>query len=254
MESERRSTKRKRKVIHLGYGSKAMPSPSHILDNLEANPSLGKSIGEDITFPMKDTAKGGGKKGHHIHGQDQSKTQLDRLEKSMHDLTDNQETLCRKIETLVPQFSTKVMHSIATTLYFLQVNKEGKDAGKYSETTHSLYSFLVDDWLKTLLEKPSRRRWRNRPWRILMKRRGRTWRRRSGTIPTLVFIFIFIMLWLTVNSMPFVTLLVNVDINHFNNNTCNLCCQVTFWQSMYVRGSMVDTNILKYLVMVSTVC
>ena len=29
---------------------------------------------------------------------------------------------------------------------------EEKEFGKESENTHSLYNFLVDDWLKTLLE------------------------------------------------------------------------------------------------------
>ena len=47
-------------------------------------------------------------------------------------------------------------------------------------------------------------------------------------------------------------LLINVDINNFNINICNLCFWANFWKSMHVRGSMVDTNILKYLFMVLT--
>ena len=59
-------------------------------------------------------------------------------------LADNQKILCQKVNTLV-DFSMKVMHLTKTTLYFLQINKEEKEMGKESETTHSLYSFLVDD-------------------------------------------------------------------------------------------------------------
>ena len=44
------------------------PIPSHISDTLEAIPSPNHSGGEDITFPMKDTPKGGEKKGKHSHG------------------------------------------------------------------------------------------------------------------------------------------------------------------------------------------
>ena len=82
---------------------------------------------------------------------------MDRLEKSMHDLTNNQEALYQKFGTHA-KFITKVMHLATTTLYFLSMNKEEKESGKESETTHSLYIFLVGDWLKTLLEKPIKRR------------------------------------------------------------------------------------------------
>ena len=34
------------------------------------------------------------------------------------------------------------------------MNGDEKQVGKESETNRSLYCFLVDDWLKTLLEKP----------------------------------------------------------------------------------------------------
>lgn len=64
----------KRKIINPSSKSKDVPSPSHISDMLEANPSPNKSFGEYITSPMKDVAKGGGKKGHHSLGKDQSKT------------------------------------------------------------------------------------------------------------------------------------------------------------------------------------
>ena len=46
------------------------------------------------------------------------------------------------------------MHSAATTLYFLQVNKEEKDLGKATKTTWFIYGFLVEEWLKTILDKP----------------------------------------------------------------------------------------------------
>lgn len=68
IESERRSTKRKRKDMHPGLGCKEVPILSHISETLEANQSLYKILGEDITSPRKDAAKSGGKKGHHNHG------------------------------------------------------------------------------------------------------------------------------------------------------------------------------------------
>ena len=67
MESERKSTNKKRKVIHIGSRSKDFPSPLHILDTTKANPFLVKSLEEDITSPMKDVSKGRGKKGCHYH-------------------------------------------------------------------------------------------------------------------------------------------------------------------------------------------
>lgn len=57
------------------------------------------------------------------------------------------------------------------------------------------------------------------------------------------------MLWLIVNFMPYMKFLVIVDIKCFNSSTCNLCCWITFWYRMYVRDSLVDTKIKKFLVM-----
>jgi hypothetical protein len=71
----------------------------------------------------------------------------------MKDLVDNHTNICQRFETLV-EFSTKVMHSTETTLYFLQVNKDVKDLGKERENSLSIYGFLVEDWMKTLLDKP----------------------------------------------------------------------------------------------------
>lgn len=79
-----------------------------------------------------------------------------------------------------------------------------------------------------------------------MKRRRRTKRRRRGDSPHVFFYFLFLILWLTINSMLLVGLLLDVDINHFIRNACNLSCWIIFWYSMYVRGSMVNTYILKY--------
>ena len=101
--------KRKIKVIYLGSKRKGIPGPSHIYDTMEGNPSLDKSLGEGITSPTKEVAKGVGKMGNHHHGEDNRKTRLDRLEKSIHDLIDNQKTLYQKFGTLV-EFTTKVMH------------------------------------------------------------------------------------------------------------------------------------------------
>ena len=74
MESEKRSIGRKRKIMHPGSRGKEVPSLSWIMDTLEANSSLYKIWGEDIISPIKDVGKGGGKKGCHRYGQDQSKT------------------------------------------------------------------------------------------------------------------------------------------------------------------------------------
>lgn len=71
----------------------------------------------------------------------------------MRDLENNQTSIFQKFETLV-EFSTKFMHYAATTLYFLHLNKEEKDLGKESETTRSIYGFLVEDLLKTIFDKP----------------------------------------------------------------------------------------------------
>lgn len=88
-KTEMKSTRRRRKVIYPSSGSKDVPTPSKILDTLEANPSLDKSLGEDIISPMKDVSKGRGGKGHQSHRQHQRTMWLDRLEKSMHDLANN---------------------------------------------------------------------------------------------------------------------------------------------------------------------
>ncbi len=42
---------------------------------------------------------------------------------------------------------------MTTTLYFLQVNRDVKDMCEESESTNSLYNFLVKDLLKILLDK-----------------------------------------------------------------------------------------------------
>ncbi len=78
---------------------------------------------------------------------------MDRLEHSMRDLDENHNGIYKIFDTLV-EFSTKFMHFVATTLYFLQVNKDAKDLRKERKTTHSIYGFLVEYWLKMLLKKP----------------------------------------------------------------------------------------------------
>ena len=67
----------------------------------------------------------------------------------MNDLIDNHTDICQTFGTLA-ELSTKVMHSMATTLYFLQVNNDLKDMGKERETSHSRYGFLAEDQMKTL--------------------------------------------------------------------------------------------------------
>lgn len=79
--------------------------------------------------------------------------QVERLEKAMRDLADNHTSVCHRFETLV-EFSTKEMHSVATTLYFLQANKEEKYLGNTTDRTPSIYGFLAEDCLKTILDKP----------------------------------------------------------------------------------------------------
>ena len=73
----------------------------------------------------------------------------------MHDLTNSEEAVYQKFGTHV-EFITKVMHLATTILYFLQANTKEKESSKENETIHSLYIFLVDDWLKTLLKKKLR--------------------------------------------------------------------------------------------------
>ena len=81
------------KAEHLDLRSRDIPSPSHVSDIMKANPSPKKSVGKDITSPMKEMTKGGGKMGGHSHGKEKNEM-LDRMEKSMLGLVDNQETLC----------------------------------------------------------------------------------------------------------------------------------------------------------------
>ena len=71
-------------------------------------------VGNEIISPRKETPKGVGKKGKQSH----SKERMERLEKSMMDLENNQTTIYYRFDTLV-EFSTKVMHFASTTLYFL---------------------------------------------------------------------------------------------------------------------------------------
>jgi uncharacterized phage infection (PIP) family protein YhgE len=102
--------------------------------------TLDRSGGEDITSPRKETHKGTRKKGKHNH----TKMWVERLENAMRNLADNHTSISHRFETLV-EFSTKVMNFVATTLYFLQTNKEENDLGKTTDTTHSIYGFLEKD-------------------------------------------------------------------------------------------------------------
>ena len=56
---------------------------------------------------------------------------MDRLQKSMHDLTDNQEALYQKFGSHA-KFITKVLYLVATTLFYFLVNKEDKELGNKS--------------------------------------------------------------------------------------------------------------------------
>lgn len=105
-------------------------------------------VGQEITSPRRETPKGAKNKGKHSH----SKAQMERLEKSMRDLEDNQTIICHRFDILV-ELSTKVMHSATTTLQFIQANKEQKDLRKTTKETHSIYEFMVEDRLKTILER-----------------------------------------------------------------------------------------------------
>ena len=71
----------------------------------------------------------------------------------MKETLDNHIGICQKIEILA-KLSKKLMHFIANTLCFLQVHKDVKDFSQESETTWSIYGFLVEDQLKKLLDKP----------------------------------------------------------------------------------------------------
>ena len=96
-------------------------------------------VGKEISSPRKETPKVAGKKGKHSH----SKARMERLEKSMMDLENNQTAIYYRFDTLV-EFSTKFIHFVATTLYFLQAYKE-EDLGKTTNTTCSIYGFLAED-------------------------------------------------------------------------------------------------------------
>ena len=71
-------------------------------------------VEEEITSPKKEMPKCVGKKVKHRH----SKVWMERLEKSMMDLENNQTAICPIFDTLV-EFSTKVIHFARTTLYVL---------------------------------------------------------------------------------------------------------------------------------------
>lgn len=71
----------------------------------------------------------------------------------MKELVDNHIGIFQKFGTLA-EFTMKVMHFSTSTLHFLKMNNEKKDIGKESKATHSIYGFLVEDWLKMLLDKP----------------------------------------------------------------------------------------------------
>lgn len=73
----------------------------------------------------------------------------------MLEFIDNQEMLCQRVDTLETS-STKFMHSSTTTLHFLLGRKEETKTGKVSEATHSLYKFLVEDWLNIMMEQPAK--------------------------------------------------------------------------------------------------
>ena len=126
-------------------------------------------------------------------------------------------------------FFTKVMHLVATTLYFVYMNKDEKEKGKESETTHSLYNFLENNRCKSLVDKPIKEE-------DLEEKEGR-WHPR--------FVLFCLMLWFTINSMPFLAFLGVMDINHFINNICNLNYRIILWHSIYIRDNIDDTGIFK---------
>ena len=68
-------------------------------------------VEEEITSPRKEMPNCVGKKVKHRH----SKLWMERLEKSMMDLANNQTAICPIFDTLV-EFSTKVIHFASTTL------------------------------------------------------------------------------------------------------------------------------------------
>ncbi len=61
----------------------------------------------------------------------------------MKEMADNNIGIYRKFDALV-EFSTKIMHSATTSLYFLQVDKAEKDLGKERKTTRFIYDFLAE--------------------------------------------------------------------------------------------------------------
>ena len=44
------------------------------------------------------------------------------------------------------------MHSVAKNLYFLHGKNEDNKIRKESKVTHSLYNYLREEWLKTVME------------------------------------------------------------------------------------------------------
>ena len=80
---------------------------------------------------MKIMTMAGGEKRGQSYEQDLNNGRIDMLDKSMLALVNNQETLCQKVNTQ-ENFSTKVMHLIVTTLFFLKGKKEEGEMGKES--------------------------------------------------------------------------------------------------------------------------
>lgn len=95
----------------------------------------------------------------------------------------------------------KVMHSTPTTLYFLQVNKDEKEMDEVSKTTCSIYSFLVEDWLKTFLDKPIKEEGWNLIGRRLRKIRTRNEERKFAL--SLESILSVLMFSIPLNFVPY---------------------------------------------------
>ena len=72
------------------------------------------------------------------------KQDIPKLEKSITSLIKKNEDLENNIGRDDNVFLC-VMHSMATTLYLLKINKQETIAAKDMETTYFLYSFMVDD-------------------------------------------------------------------------------------------------------------
>jgi hypothetical protein len=117
-DKKMKNSKRKKRIYHPTFVSKEITSPPYVFNTIGANPSMVKSVGDEITSPMKVMAMAGGKKGDMNYEHDHNSGRLDKLENSMLRLANNQETLCGRVNVLA-KFATKVMHSTASTLYFL---------------------------------------------------------------------------------------------------------------------------------------